>query len=198
MEGSWGPGLGRRVWAMSVRDLDSDEGFGAAVTVPLQGLSEECQTPVFRRRVWFSAGELEPGRHFRGSHLPGKGTRLKLGVILVGRRELDRLGWWDGSGEQEPSGIPWDSCFPPWETEQMTAQSCNPDGPKSSRLQVIASLIVNQMTSAAVLDLGQMSRVFPVSPKVISLCVWKCVSVCVWVTVHTKSCSFCSLTTPNT
>ena len=53
----------------------------------------------------------------------------------------------------------------------MTAQSCNPDGPKSSRLQVIASLIVNQMTSAAVLDLGQMSRVFPVSPKVISLCV---------------------------
>ena len=31
---------------MSVRDLDSDEGLGAAVTVPLQGLSEGCQTPV--------------------------------------------------------------------------------------------------------------------------------------------------------
>ena len=54
---------------MSVRDLDSDEGFGAAVTVPLQGPSEGCQTPGFRRRVCFSAGELEPGRHFRGSHL---------------------------------------------------------------------------------------------------------------------------------
>lgn len=86
------PGLGRESLDQVGRDLDSDEGFRLHSCGATAGAEWRSGRPQFFQRVsWFSAGELEPGRHFqRPPTWSGEEDRLKPRVSKQDGEELDR------------------------------------------------------------------------------------------------------------